>query len=314
VRAWVILVEKWCKAMNQLKRGKTGPLIVFTQKERAGNKTSAIGQTLRAPAIEDYQVAKTAENGWLRFMTVDCQSDLAKFYVVVRDWDMATGNSRRVYRGCVETFDQVTDLQLKWTVNDQCVFVDARFETRRVYAECVKHGHWEMVKGRRVWCCWTGLMGSPSWDFAHHNEKDQTPNKTAPRKMYSRMQHGDPGAGQFKSKVLAPFMLWSNEQVKGVLARLRDGKGAKWTAAPVPPEEKETEAEYIRQINSEIRGWVKDRGTGRMILKWKTVSEKAANHYWDCECMQVVAADAAGCLGDSSESDNAPDGAEEDPK
>lgn len=49
--------------------------------------------------------------------------------------------------------------------------------------------------------------------------------------------------------------------------------------------------EYLAQMQAEQKIPVKDKRTGRMVEKWEKVSERRANHLWDCEVGNRVAAD-----------------------
>jgi hypothetical protein len=316
-RPWDLLVEEWLKAMNAKRRGNLDPLVKFTQKRRALANRPSLGMTQRAPAIEIFDVKKDgAPEGWMRFLTVDCQRDLVKLYVVVRDWNRETADSRRVWRGVLETFDQVRDLQIELGVADQRVGVDVGYEATRVYQQQVKHGHYHVIKGERLWLCWIGLKGSASWDFAHHDDKAAARAakalEKAPRRIYSSMQNGDPGAGRYKAKHMAPFMLWSTDQASNILGRLMspDHKGAKWTAPPIDrndPREVELEREYVAHLNSHKK--LALRLAGRLIEKWvplnynpnKPMNQQAGlpDHFRDCELEQVVMAAGVGILDGS---------------
>ena len=79
----------------------------------------------------------------------------------------------------------------------------------------------------------------------------------------------------------ASVFYWSNLNVKDILSRLRRNqnpeKGPTWE---VPDD---IDDDYRSQMESEHR--VNLNGTWR----WKQIGQRP-NHYWDCECMQVVAA------------------------
>lgn len=65
-----------------------------------------------------------------------------------------------------------------------------------------------------------------------------------------------------------------------------DGETGEWNLPA------ELDPEYIRQMTSERR--VIDRKQGRIQSHWETASEHSANHYWDTEVLNLIAADAEG--------------------
>lgn len=312
-RPWKLLAKQFMEAQNAKRRGNYGPLVVYTQKRDALPNRPGLGAEQRTPSIEVFEVKKDdAPDGWIRYLTVDCQKDLVKFYAVVRDWNLQTADSRRVWRGKLETFDQVREKQIELGIADQRVFPDVGYEATRVYREQVKHGHYEIIKGRRLWACWFGLKGSHSWDFAHHDDKAAAAEAKAvdksPRRIFSTMQLGDPGAGRFKAKHMAPFMLWSNDQAGNILGRLMSGDGAKWTAPPIDAgdlNEVELEKEYVAHLNA-YKKWAISLA-GRVVEKWVPINfnpnkplaqqQGPPDHFRDCELMQVIAAATQGILG-----------------
>lgn len=50
--------------------------------------------------------------------------------------------------------------------------------------------------------------------------------------------------------------------------------------------------EYVKQMASERR--VLERRNGRIVAHWEPLTESTPNHYWDCEILAAVAADAEG--------------------
>ncbi len=76
----------------------------------------------------------------------------------------------------------------------------------------------------------------------------------------------------------ASMYYWSNLSIKDALARLRSNtEGATWDVPRDAPDD------YLDMLDSERR--VLEKGQWR----WVQIQNRA-NHYWDCECMQVCAA------------------------
>ena len=87
---------------------------------------------------------------------------------------------------------------------------------------------------------------------------------------------------------------WASDPVKDVLGKLRSGQGAKWE---VPDDAGQ---EYERQINGDVKKEMVNKRTGRSEWRWV---RRHANHYWDCEAMQVAAALMLGILASPAEPD-----------
>ncbi|HWN09755.1 MAG TPA: terminase gpA endonuclease subunit [Pyrinomonadaceae bacterium] len=299
---WVELLDIYLKGRNANRQGSPAASQKFWQKQMA-QMFSLTRADLRRPIIELYDSpACGAAKGWKRFLTVDCQADLALFFCVIRDWCIATGESRRVWRGQCRTFEQIRERQEEHGVQDQNTFLDIGYEQRKVFQQCVRFGHWGIIGRRRIWLCWIGLKGTDDFDFLHLETHPQTRNQVKTRRIYSPIQYGDPSIGRNeRGSHRAPFFFWSNEQVKDELQSRRDGKaGAKWLAPAVPPTDTAEEEEYIAQLNSERKRPVLDKTTNRERWKWVKISATRRNHYWDDECEQIVAAAILGILGETS--------------
>jgi len=317
-RSLAELVSRYLAARNLNRRGMPAATIKFWQKYMASFYSPSVGQ-IRRPLTEGYEVSKDgATEGWRRFMTVDCQVDFREFWVVIRDWAQADGQSQRVFRGRLKSWEEVRELQEKFKVKDQNVFVDTNYETRAVYARCVRFGHWGVIGSRRMWLCWIGLRGEDEFDYLHLERRNKKSVKV--RRLYSPMQFGDPHIGRSRRDVrlvgptpgggtLCPYFRFSNEQAKDALARHRDGHRIRQGSAapprwvnPIPQtaEEKREEEEYDRQLNSEFKRTIIDRRTGKEKMRWLPVAAGRPNHYWDCEVMQMVAAAIAGYLGEEA--------------
>ncbi len=191
----------------------------------------------------------------LRFLTVDCQMD--HFYLVVRSWS-AEGSSRLLWSERLLSWEDIENVQSKFTVHDSLVFVDAGYNSYEVYRQCARRG-------------WTALMGDGRATFVHRG----TGNKKIER-FYSPVRKIFIARGQ-----VCRMHYWSNLNMKDILARLRRNQnsadGATWEVPENVPED------YLAQMESEHRikknnKWV-----------WEQIGSRP-NHLYDAEVMQVAAA------------------------
>jgi phage terminase large subunit GpA-like protein len=278
-------VKEFLHAKNILAReGNKLPLQAFHQKKLARSFNTSIQTNLAHIITADYDPLNKWSDEAYRFMTIDCQNEFKMFYYVIRAW-AKNGASRQITRGYAATFDELAEIQQHNLVRDQNVLIDSGFQTkeREVYAECIKRGHVGIVGGKQHWLSWIALKGFDCYDF--HHKADGT------RKLYSTETKGDPNKAELKGKTCSVY-LWSNYSIKNILVHLRDGKGAEWVTS-------NSDDDYERQLNSELLTRTIDKKTNKE--KWIWVAKpNVPNHYWDCECMQLVAACMVGILGNST--------------
>lgn len=260
------------------------PLQHFTQKVLAKPWNPNLQTLVSKAALGEYDPAKEWADEAHRFLTADVQAD--HFWYVIRAWSRM-GESRLLSWGRVETWEQLREVQEKFSVKDQKVFVDSSYDTPKVYAQCVKYGHWGMVGGRKLWLCWNALKGSDYQDFTHIDAKGNRE-----KRLYSPQYQGNPGLGQYSTGQRCAMYMWSNPTVKDILKRHRDGKAAKFLVPTDDPE-------YNAQMNSEIKRKFVDAKTGKEVWRFVRIGQRP-NHAWDCEGEQIVAASLVGCLGDVS--------------
>ena len=187
----------------------------------------------------------------VRVLTVDVQKD--HFYCVVRSW-AANGASRMLHCEKVFTWEALEGVQQQFGVDNKLVFIDAGFATYDVYARCAEHG-------------WNALMGDRRSTYPHRTRSGKTIQR-----YYSTARRVSLGRDR-----VATMYYWSNLNVKDALARLRrNTEGATWEVPNDAPQD------YLDMLDSEQRVFER----GHWI--WKQVQNRA-NHYFDCEAMQVVA-------------------------
>jgi hypothetical protein len=78
-------------------------------------------------------------------------------------------------------------------------------------------------------------------------------------------------------------VFFANEGGKDILAKHRGGHSATWE---IPDD---AGVDYHTHINSEIKKDVIQKVTKQIIRRWCRIGSRA-NHGWDCEVMQIVAA------------------------
>ena len=211
-----------------------------------------------------------------RYMTVDVQGRAPRFWYVIRDW-ASNSESRKVKHGQANSWEELDAIREQFKVRDFRVLVDSGNgrDVDEIYAECTKHGHWGMSNGRNTWFCYTACKGSGLYAFKENGNKPYKLDMQRPNLGNDKKYRGVPGCS---------YIVWSNQRIKRVLEHLRDGKGAKWLSNDNDPA-------YVEQMSSEVNVRMPKGG-------WQYVKmiESAANEYWDCEALQVLAATMSGLL------------------
>lgn len=208
-----------------------------------------LGEIIAPPFAENEVIAP------LRIMSVDVQMNC--FYLVVRAWSI-NGSSRLLWHEKVLTWEDIEEIQKRFKILDNLVFVDAGYNSFEVYKHC----------GERNWIA---LMGDNRANFFH-----RLPNGKTVLRFYSPVKH------IFISRYVKCRMhFWSNLNVKDTLARIRRNQnpadGATWE---VPTDISE---DYLKQMESEHRikkgnSWI-----------WEQIGNRP-NHYLDCEAMNCAGA------------------------
>lgn len=208
-----------------------------------------LGEIISPPFAENEVIAP------LRIMSVDVQMNC--FYLVVRAWSI-NGSSRLLWHEKVLTWEDIEEIQKRFKILDNLVFVDAGYNSFEVYKHC----------GERNWIA---LMGDNRANFFH-----KLPNGKTVLRFYSPVKH------IFISRYVKCRMhFWSNLNVKDTLARIRRNQnpadGATWE---VPTDISE---DYLKQMESEHRikkgnSWI-----------WEQIGNRP-NHYLDCEAMNCAGA------------------------
>lgn len=282
VCSWGDLAVEWLKAESEFAKGNEAPRKEFIQKRLAESYDP--NRYLTFTKLPTVKIDGNIAYDYI-FQTVDVQE--TEFWAVVRGWSK-TGASWLLWAGRLFTWYEVEAKQTEFKVPGQCVFVDAAYEQNRVMRECAKRNKLIEINGRRDWLGWKGLDGEnqerKSFEYHPENSKPILLPYSWPPKYLSG------NSGISSGTCFAKWHLWSNKTVKDILIRLRDGKGSKWLAYDGAPQD------WHEQMYSERRIRVYDK-FGKESIKWDRIG-KRANHLWDCEAMQVVAACMAQIIGE----------------
>jgi phage terminase large subunit GpA-like protein len=204
----------------------------------------------------------------LRFLTVDVQMD--HFFAVVRSWT-PEGSSRLLWCEQIGTWEDIDQLQERFSIHQSLVFIDANYNSFEVYRQCSHRG-------------WTALIGDPRATFGHRAASGRKVER-----FYSSRNRV--AVGRNRGCFVHRF---SNLNVKDCLARLRRNQdpslGPTWEVPDDVPEE------YLAHLEAEHR--VK-KGT-RWI--WEQIGSRP-NHYLDCETMQTCGALMLKLVGRESRTD-----------
>jgi phage terminase large subunit GpA-like protein len=255
------IVLLWLEAKAAMRVGNLDPLRQFIQKRLAEAWQEDLTDNREALIGNGYLVAEYTDGGKIedeafRFLTVDKQRD--HFWAGIRAW-RANGESRLLWYGRIETFDNVHDLALRYSIKPQMVFVDAQYDTDQVYAACARMN-------------WTALHGSGQASFPYRK-----PNGDVIHRPFTRFSEAQaPGTGK------ARYAHWSSDRIKDIVHAHRTGQSAAWE---IPDD---IGAEYIKQVDAEVKREVTNAKTKQVEYRWTRI--RRDNHAFDVEAMQIVAA------------------------
>lgn len=177
----------------------------------------------------------------------------------IRAW-FPGGDSKQLAFTRVDTKESMRELQHRYAVPDRCVWMDARFETHKVYEECAEYG-WIGCWGHTVTNSWTHLQPNPAG--AH-----LPPVKV--RLPFS------PWQGTVVAGKTVHYLLFASDYCKDILANLIAGRGVKHEH---PTDVLPAYIEHLKCEHKEQKGakftWVKRHST-------------AANHGWDTSTQGIA--------------------------
>lgn len=255
------IVLLWLEAKAAQKVGNLDPLRQFIQKRLAepweedltDNRTALIGNGY---TVAEYADGRKIEDEAHRFLTVDKQRD--HFWAGVRAWK-SNGESYLLWYGRVETFDGVHELAIRYNVIPRLVFVDAQYDTDLVYSACARMD-------------WTALHGSGQSSFPFKKQ-----NGDIIHRPFTRFSEAL-AVGVGKSR----YAHWSSDRVKDIVYAHRTGAASAWN---IPDD---ISQDWIRQIDGEVKREMTNAKTKQVEHRW--VKTRNANHAFDVEAMQIVAA------------------------
>lgn len=277
--------------VQQEEQGYDLPLKEFYQKILA-KPWKLEGDTEYSPiATEAYDVSAKWADEKYRFLIVDCQRELKKFFVGVFACSLE-GEDRELARETLTSFEEIAALQKKWEIKDQRVFLDCGYEMTKVLRACVQHGHIGYVGRRKIWLCWTGLKGSGQETFQHLHPRTQV----AENRIYSPRKFYDVNIGTDGRYPRAPYYEWSNLHCKDLLRARRDGDAGvpKFLTLPDTADSSD-EWSYNAQMRSEKR--VVELKNGKKRAIWLPIKETRPNHEWDKAAMLQAVKAIVGIIG-----------------
>lgn len=255
------VVLLWLESKRAQRVGNLDPLRQFIQKRLAeaweedltDNREALIGSGY---LIKEFENGEKIDDEAHRFLTVDVQRD--HFWAGVEAW-RGDGSSRRLWYGRLETFDDILAKQRQYGVQPKMVFLDAQYDTDRVYSACASQD-------------WTALHGSGRESFPYKQR-----NGDVVQRPFTRFQTAQTSKG-----ARARYAHWASDRIKDILHAHRIGQAAEWE---IPDD---ASKEWLKQIDSEAKREVTNAKTKQVDYRW--VKVRRDNHAWDVSAMQIVAA------------------------
>ncbi len=255
------IVLLWLEAKKAQRVGNLDPLRQFIQKRLAepweedltDNREALIGSGY---LLGEFEKGERIEDEAHRFLTVDVQRD--HFWACIRAW-RADGSSQLLWFGRLETFDDILAKQQQYKVAPKMVFLDAQYDTDRVYSACASQD-------------WTALHGSGRESFPYKQRNGEIVQR--PFTRFSTAQTSRGGKARYAH--------WASDRIKDILHSHRTGQAAEWG---IPDD---VSQEWLKQIDSEAKREVTNAKTKQVDYRW--VKVRRDNHGWDVEAEQIVAA------------------------
>lgn len=292
-RNWKSMATEFIGAMDAYAIGVIEPLEAFVQKEIPDFFSDAVLFNADPIRKESYNVEelkkKKADGEDARFLMVDRQ-DQGVMYAVVRSCSKTKG-SKRLWRGRLYSEDEVKVKEQEFSVKPSQVLIDGRWDTRVVYAMCIRNG-------------WTCMMGDQAKFFLHPIKRDGRVIGYV-RRSYSQPGQGDPEMGRKthertrrEGARYANFIRFSSDAMNERLQRLLDGRGLPFIN-PANIDDPEEEEVYRRHLRAEYRRKKSNPTTGAAKIEWVCPSKE--NHYRDCEKIGVAGQTILNILPDEVE-------------
>lgn len=261
---WRDLVEEFIDAKKALDWGDHEPLKTFMNESMGEvweNRMKYGEETFLQDRMVDYHLKTDWELEKTRIFAVDVQKD--HFRYVCRAFG-AGGVNRLVDYGSLRTWEDVSAMAAELHVDPHNVVIDAAHRSTEVYKQVSASGYQ-----------WKAFWGDERRFFMLDGI----------RSVFT-VSAIDPALGAHsadRGRLRRPINLysWSNPSIKDMLQMMMMGLVGDWQIS------KYVEQEYIDQVTAERRVEVSS-AYGQITYKWDRI--RRDNHYWDCECMCLVAA------------------------
>lgn len=268
--AWRDLVEEFITSKKALSWGDPEPLKTFIC-ESLGQPWQDRLKYGKRDQWEDnrkgtFKLLDPWEGEHRRFLAVDVQKDC--LYYVCRAFG-THGSSRLMDYGRLPGFSELREKIDFLGVDQDDVVIDSGYNATSVYDEVTKSGY-----------TWKPMKGDDFQYFIVDGVRQSWKHTLA-----------DPAMGTAMAGMVKPvgLFVYSNPAIKDLVAEYRQGLGPSWQI----PEN--VTMDYIEQMNAEHREELVDTH-GKVTYKWIN-KPRRPNHYWDCECMVMVAGLVTGTIG-----------------
>lgn len=267
---WRDLVEEFLSSKKALSWGDPEPLKTFI--------TESLGQPWEdrlkyndkdwlLQRRSDYKLLDRPPSEFRKFLSADVQKD--RLYYVCRAFG-PNGESRLFDCGDVPDFEDLREKTKELGVDPDDVIIDSGYRTSAVYNEVMRMDYaWKPAKG----------------------EDRENGYVVDGIKQVWKDSDIDPALGTVDQGKLRPvkLFLYSNPNIKDLLSEYIKGIGPNWTL----PEN--IIQDYMAQMKAERREEIVN-SYGEVKYRWVN-KPRRPNHYFDCECMLVMAGLVTGCLG-----------------
>ena len=208
------------------------------------------------------------EDETVRFFSMDKGGD--HFWGSIRAWSAGKA-SELLWEGFIPATDdevRIKDLQAKFGVKDQHVFMDIGFEWSKTVELCGKNGWW-------------GIRGNGQVRSYQHKIK----GGGVEERLYSTIKYATGEDG-----TRARYIEIATDPIKDVLWRLMNGSGLDWS---IPPDVSKT---YRKHMAAEVRKEGPKGKSKQIVGYWEQTSRQ--NHLFDCEVYNTAGALIFGIFGD----------------
>lgn len=285
---WGELAERWIKSMERMKRGDISLMRNFVIKRLAEAwEDQSLGGS-QAHITGGYSL--NDEFRWekenQRLMAVDVQDKKGRhFWGAVRSF-AEDGESRLVWAGRINTWQEVRDIAKQFQVVPSRVMVDCRWATKEVLEACALHGFTWMEADEKA---------------GQYSHRDAASGMSIQR-PFSPQKKRDPGIGtRLQGRKIAYGYRFSKSWVREAIHRHIMGVGNRWG---LPDDVGDLSWEgtnvkrttYLDQINSWVPYDKRDPSTNRSRRLWKQVHRD--DHLRACEEILLIGAALQGLIPD----------------